>query len=232
MDCSEQEEDAMTEFDRRSEIKTESQRDAFAVSVAAARRVLTLGKALSLSRPGTISRRGDYGFLLSEVELGKAGPGQFVEADPSGRLPNSATSAMADAALIHSALFLARPVAGSIVLLRSPRLAAWGLSRRALPVRYFQMFGYTRAAEIPFASPDPVAIAATLSDHPEPPALLLTDGRTLIWAPTPERAARLVLSLEEAAQVTALADQLGGAKDYPPEAREQIYQSLQAQQRR
>jgi ribulose-5-phosphate 4-epimerase/fuculose-1-phosphate aldolase len=126
----------------------------------------------------------------------------------------------------------ARPRAGAVMLARSPRLAAWGLSSRALPVRYFQMFGYTRAQEIPVAAPDAKSIEAALAAHPDTPALLLSDGRTLIWAPRAERAVRLVLSLEEAAHVTALADHLGGARDYPAEARDKIYESLQAQARR
>ncbi len=94
------------------------------------------------------------------------------------------------------------------------------------------MFGYTRAQEIPVVAADANAIEATLGANPDTPALLLGDGRTLIWGPKPERAVRLVLSLEEAAYVTALADHLGGARDYPADAREKIYESLQAQARR
>ncbi|MBW8882689.1 MAG: class II aldolase/adducin family protein, partial [Asticcacaulis sp.] len=45
------------------------------------------------------------------------------------------------------------------------------------------------------------------------------------------RAIRLVLSLEEAAQVTAYADRIGGAQDYPQDARDKIYNSLQVQTR-
>ena len=70
------------------------------------------------------------------------------------------------------------------------------------------------------------------ADQPPRVVPIVSYTLALIWTPQPARAARLVLSLEEAAHVTALADQLGGARDYPAEAREKIYLSLQAQSRR
>lgn len=203
--------------------------DDFTLTLADAIRVLTLGRALSPVAPGTLSKRTQDGILLGELRAESDEAPYVIAVDHgsggSNRLP-------ADAAALHFAVLRARPGAAGVALVRSPRLAAWGLSGRALPVRYFQMFGYTRAEQIPVAAPDPAAIEAALAANPDAPALLLTDGRTLIWAPQPARAARLVLSLEEAAQVTALADHLGGAKDYPAEAREKIYLSLQAQSRR
>lgn len=203
--------------------------DDFTLTLADAIRVLTLGQALSSAAPGTLSRRAEDGLLLGELRAEPDQAPYVIAVDHEGRGGNRLP---ANATALHIAVLRARPGAGGVALLRSPRLAAWGLSRRGLPVRYFQMFGYTRAEQIPVAEPDPEAVEAALAANPDAPALLLTDGRTLIWAPQPARAARLVLSLEEAAHVTALADQLGGAKDYPAEAREKIYLSLQAQSRR
>lgn len=203
--------------------------DDFTLTLADAIRVLALGQALSPATTGTLSKRTQDGLLLGELRAEDDEAPYVVAVDGAGsggnRLP-------VDAVALHGAVLRARPGAGGVALVRSPRLAAWGLSGRAIPVRYFQMFGYTRAEHIPVAAPDPDAVEAVLAANPDAPALLLTDGRTLIWAPQPARAARLVLSLEEAAHVTALADQLGGAKDYPAEAREKIYFSLQAQSRR
>ena len=203
--------------------------DDFTLTLADAIRVLTLGQALSPATPGTLSKRTEDGLLLGELRAeGEEAP-YVIAVDGEGRGGNRLP---ADTAALHIAVLWARPNAGGAALVRSPRLAAWGLAGRALPVRYFQMFGYTRAQQIPVADPDPAAVEAALAANPDAPALLLTDGRTLIWTPQPARAARLVLSLEEAAHVTALADQLGGARDYPAEAREKIYLSLQAQSRR
>jgi len=206
----------------------------FPAVLAEAIRVLTLGRALSPAQAGSLSRRTDTGFLIGELASGPRDAAPFAaEADAEGRIGNAFPDTLpADAPVLHAAVLAARPDAGGVVLLRAPRLAAWGLSARALPVRYFQMFGYTRAQEIPVAPARPEQVKAVLAANTDTPALLLEDGRTLIWAPQPARAVRLVLSLEEAAQVTAIADRLGGAKDYPAEAREKIYLSLQAQARR
>jgi hypothetical protein len=212
---------------------TDIARHNFAETLAEAVRILTLGRALSAAHPGTLSQREVEGFLVGTLRPGPNSTPSIAVADPDGRLGNDLPAhADPDAGGLHAAVLGARPKAGAVVLVRSPRLAAWGLSHRPLPVRYFQMFGYTNAPEIPVARARPDEVAATLAHRPDAPALLLDDGRTLIWALQPARAVRLVLSLEEAAYVTALADQIGGAKDYPAEAREKIYLSLQAQARR
>jgi len=203
--------------------------DDFTLTLADAIRVLTLGQALSPATPGTLSKRTADGLLLGELRADGDEAPYVIAVDGEGRGGNRLP---ADAAALHDAVLRARPDANGVALVRAPRLAAWGLAGRALPVRYFQMFGYTRAEQIPVADPDPTTVAAVLAANPDAPALLLSDGRTLIWAPQPARAARLVLSLEEAAYVTALADPLGGAQDYPADAREKIYLSLQAQSRR
>ncbi|ESQ90185.1 hypothetical protein ABAC460_10565 [Asticcacaulis sp. AC460] len=179
-------------------------------------RILTLGKALSPARPGVLAQRRADGIAFAEL---RAGP---VPVD--AEVP-------AEAKPLLEAVFAAHSDAGAAVLLRAPRLAAWGLSGRPLPVRYFQMFSYTKTQDLPVADADPAAVAAVLNNRPEAPALLLRDGRVLIWAPNAARAIRLVLSLEEAAYVTGLADRIGGAQDYPQEARDKIYGSLQAQTR-
>jgi ribulose-5-phosphate 4-epimerase/fuculose-1-phosphate aldolase len=200
-------------------------------------RVLALGKALSATRPGVLAvreRAGETRFLAGRLQAGPAAsPARILTVPPDGGLPvsDAAEEAVAQAAPLAAAVFASRPESQAVISLRSPRLAAWGLSGRALPVRYFQMFGYTSADEVALAAPEPVDLAAALAANPQTPAVLLRDGRTLVWGPNAQRTTRLVLSLEEAAHVTALADRLGGARDYPREARLRIHASLQAQVR-
>jgi hypothetical protein len=99
-------------------------------------------------------------------------------------------------------------------------------------VRYFQMFNYTKASEIPtakVATPGDVSgLRRTLAANPDAPAVLLSTGDVLIWGRSVLAVARLALGLEEAAQVTAIADRLGGAKAYPPGIGESIYAALAA----
>jgi hypothetical protein len=203
----------------------------FAGEIAEAGRILTLGQALSPAGVATLARRSASGLELAIVGQSEAAP-EIILTGADGRLPNDLPARFPiDAGPLLAAALAARPKAGAALLLRAPRLAAWGISGRALPVRYFQMFSYTKAQAIPVAAPEPRAIAEALAAHDDIPALLLADGRTLFWGPQSARVVRQVLSLEEAAYVTALADQLGGAKDYPLAAREKIYSSLQAQAR-
>jgi hypothetical protein len=193
-------------------------------------RILRLGQALSHSSTVLLAERWENHFLLGVISPHTEDKPAEESLTEPGAAPDGVSSRATEAALL-AAVLNSRDSAGAAILLRAPRLAAWGLSARALPVRYFQMFSYTRAQQIPVSAPDPVAIADALENHPDTPALLLSDGRALIWAANSARAIRLVLSLEEAAHVTALAGHLGGARDYPAEAREKIFQSLQAQTR-
>ena len=65
-----------------------------------------------------------------------------------------------------------------------------------------------------------------LAANPDSPCVLLSNGDVVTWSTGIVKAARLAISLDEAAQVTALAERLGGAKAYPPGIPESIYAAL------
>jgi hypothetical protein len=123
-----------------------------------------------------------------------------------------------------------RPAAKVVVVFRGHHLTAWAIGGKPIPVRYFQMLNYTKAAELPVASiaraDDLAPLRRALDDNPDAPCVLLSNGDVVTWSTAIVKAARLAISLDEAAQVTALAERLGGAKPYPAGIPEAIYAAL------
>ena len=111
-------------------------------------RVLTLGRALSNTVYGTLSQRHEDGFIVGRLDAIRDIEPFVSLADRDGRVAlEAATFLPQEDLLLHAALYKACQ-AGGVAIVRSPRLAVWGAAKRALPVRYFQMFGYTKAEEI------------------------------------------------------------------------------------
>jgi ribulose-5-phosphate 4-epimerase/fuculose-1-phosphate aldolase len=199
-------------------------------------RQLQLARAISYARPGSVSLRlaGSGRIALAGLESAPSAEARAVsvvgfEREPVG---GKLSSALEEALPIHFAALEARPTAKAALVFRGRHLAGWAIAQRPIPVRYFQMFNYTRAKEIPVAvvahPGDTADLARVSAENPDTPAVLLSTGDVVVWSRNILPAARLALSLEEAAQVTAIAERLGGAKPYPPGIGESIYAALAA----
>jgi hypothetical protein len=198
-------------------------------------RQLQLGRAISYARPGSVSLRlaGSDRLAIASLDSASAPEARFV-----GLVESDASAAEAlpaefrDAAVLHRLVLDRRPNAKAALIFRGRHLPGWALARAPVPVRYFQMFNYTKAREIPVANVDGAGaldgLRRALDANPDTPAVLLSTGDTAIWARSIPALTRLALGLEEAAQVTAIAERLGGAKPYPPGIGEAIYAALAA----
>lgn len=199
-------------------------------------RQLHLGRAISYARIGSIALRLPELGRIALVALDDAATAEersVTLIDPQQRANTQLPSALIEAWPIHTAVLAERPKAKATLLFRGRHLAGWAVAGQPIPVRYFQMFNYTSAQHIPVAaafgdSSDTKPISDALDENPDAPGLLLGTGDTVIWARAVPAAARMALSLEEAAQVTAIAEQLGGAKPYAPGIGEAIYAALAA----
>jgi L-fuculose-phosphate aldolase len=71
-------------------------------------------------------------------------------------------------------------------------------------------------------------IEKALVEHPGVNAVLLANHGLLAWGRDQTAAARLIISLEEAAEMMLRAEHLGGSKELPSGALEQVKEHMQA----
>jgi hypothetical protein len=111
--------------------------------------------------------------------------------------------------------------ADTIVHAHTPYLAAWSLAQKPFPIRYVAPQRHLLAREIPNhlerrRSPLDV-IRERLDRFPDlapPPGLLESNGGANIWGRGILKTAELILLIEEGARIQAIAEQIGGAKEY------------------
>ncbi len=128
-------------------------------------------------------------------------------------------------AVMHTALYQARPATGAVVHTHSPHVAAFAVAGRPLPCRYETLRRVGQVGDVPVVpwSPpgsDPLvkAIVKAVVDRPDTTAVLLANHGLLAFAATPSGAAMGVIALEEAAEAELSATKIGGAQDFPPGA--------------
>ncbi len=105
-------------------------------------------------------------------------------------------------------------------------LGAWSQSHRALPIRYVPVQRWTRARELPIyidrRQAEADFILETLARDPQVPAILEANGGSTAWGRKGLLAlASYIVLIEEGARFQAIAETLGGAKDYGPGVLEQ-----------
>jgi L-ribulose-5-phosphate 4-epimerase len=134
---------------------------------------------------------------------------------------------------MHTGVYQARPEAGGVVHTHSPHATAFALAARPLPCRYEALLRHGQGDEVPVAPWAPrgsqasvQGIVDALHAHPESSAVLLANHGLLAFARSPLAAAKLVIILEEAAAAELKAASLGGAKDFPPGAFEEVRGSM------
>jgi L-ribulose-5-phosphate 4-epimerase len=111
--------------------------------------------------------------------------------------------------------------ADTVMHAHTPFLAAWSLAQKAFPIRYVAPQRQLLAREIPnhlerLRSQIDV-IRERLEKFPDlapPPGLLESNGGANIWGRGILKTAELVLLIEEAARIQAIAEQIGGAQEY------------------
>jgi L-ribulose-5-phosphate 4-epimerase len=117
--------------------------------------------------------------------------------------------------------------ADTLVHAHTPNLAAWSLAQQAFPIRYVAPQRFLLAREIPNHLERTRnaldVIRERLDAYPDlapPPALLESNGGANFWGRGILKTAELILLIEEGAKIQAIAEQIGGAKEYTPGALE------------
>jgi L-ribulose-5-phosphate 4-epimerase len=186
--------------------------------------------AMQLSRHGNMSARvGADRMLLSRAgSIGSMTVDDFVEVAFDGEvIGGDLPPGNREIVHMHTGVYRERPDVGAVIHTHSPHSTGFALANEPLPCAYEALlrFGVTDAIPVagwaPRGSPESVAnIVAQLRDYPTVPAVLLGNHGLLAFAADPVATARLVIIMEEAAQMTLAARRLGGEKPFPPGALE------------
>jgi L-fuculose-phosphate aldolase len=208
-----------------------------------------LDAAQHLVRSGVLSHS-NHG--NSSVRLPDAGSGSMLITGVSSLLGQSAeslavvdfeghvlegtlASTSAEIVSMHAVVYQLRADINAVIHTHSPMVTTYALAHTPLPVHYEALLRMGVSEEIPVAAWGPrgsresvMHIETTLRDHPGASAVLLANHGLLAFGTDQGRAAHLIISLEEAAEMMLLAERLGGSKPFPPGALEQVRERLRA----
>lgn len=130
---------------------------------------------------------------------------------------------------MHAAVYRSRPDVGAVVHTHSPHLTAFALAGRSLPCRYEALLRHGQGEPVPVVAWAPrgsdasvAGIGDALDRHPATLAVLLANHGVLAFSSSPVAAAKLVVVLEEAAEAEIRSAALGGARDLPQGALDQV----------
>lgn len=129
---------------------------------------------------------------------------------------------------MHAAVYRTRPEAGGVLHTHSPHVTSFALAHRPLPCVYEALLRFGVTEDIPVAAWAPrgskesaAHIIEQITAHPNAPAVLLANHGVLAFGADPLAAAYLIVAMEEAAELTLGAQQLGpGAQPFPAGALE------------
>lgn len=190
-----------------------------------------------LARTGTIAPSGTVNFVErvpgeeAAVSIGYPGPfapdadlkptiyaldGEVLQGPPNANLGGGR----------YLSIFRAHADITTVSHVHTVYLGAWSQSHRALPIRYVPVQRWTRARELPIyidrrQGEANFILEAIARDH-DLPAILEANGGSTAWGRKGLLAlANTIVLIEEGARFQAIAETLGGSKNYGPGVLEQ-----------
>ncbi len=153
----------------------------------------------------------------------------FVVVTLQGEPEGDIDSVTAEIVQMHTAVYRARATVGSIMHVHAPHATAFAVANQAIPIAYEPLvrFGFTEAIPVvPWAPRGSEAsvggIVRIVEEHPGLSAVLLANHGVLAFTSSPVQTARLLATLDEAAELVLHARLLGGEKALPEQAFEQV----------
>jgi L-fuculose-phosphate aldolase len=187
--------------------------------------------AMSLSHHGNFSVRipNTNTFLLTGGgTFDQMTPDQLALVDLDGNVVDGELDAAnAEIVHMHACVYKERPEAGAVVHTHSPYSTSFAIAGRPIEPVYEALVRFGMSDGVPVArygprgSPESIGnIVAALKSRQRIRSVLLANHGLLAFGPNPSLAARTVLAMEEAAQMTIGALALGGPQFIPAELRE------------
>jgi ribulose-5-phosphate 4-epimerase/fuculose-1-phosphate aldolase len=129
-------------------------------------------------------------------------------------------------------VFRQRPEVQAVIHVHTPYLGAWAGTHRVLPIRYAPAQRFTQIRELPVyidRRPSEASfILDRLAEDAGHFAILEANGGATFWGASITDVSKNILLFEEAAYFTALAETIGGSKEFGPGVLEQQWQLAKA----
>jgi L-fuculose-phosphate aldolase len=150
-------------------------------------------------------------------------------------LEGNLASTSAEIIGMHAIVYKLRADVGAVIHTHSPMVTTYAMAHQPLPIHYEGLLRQGVIDDIPVAGWGPRGsresvdnIERALREHPDAPAVLLANHGLLAFGRDQSRAAHLIISLEEAAEMMLLAERIGGSKPFPPGALQQVRERMRA----
>jgi L-fuculose-phosphate aldolase len=144
-------------------------------------------------------------------------------------------STSAEIVSMHAVIYKLRRDVGAVIHTHSPMVSTYAMAHKPMPIHYEGLLRQGVSAPIPVAAWGPrgsresiTHIETALRDNPHAAAVLLANHGLLAWGADQSSAARLIISLEEAAEMMLRAELVGGSQALPEGALEQVRDRLRA----
>jgi L-fuculose-phosphate aldolase len=135
---------------------------------------------------------------------------------------------------MHSCVYLARKDVNAVIHTHSPHVTSFALANKPLPCAYEALLRFGVTEDIPVADWAPrgsqesvTNIVKQIEMHPTVPAMLLGNHGLLAFGHDALYVAMVIISMEEAAELTLEARMLGGEKPLPADALERERKHMQ-----
>ncbi len=136
---------------------------------------------------------------------------------------------------MHTGIYRERPSVGSVIHTHAPHVTAFGVAQKPIPLIYEPLLRFGVSEPIPIVPWAPRGSRASVDgilnivkNHPGLPALVMANHGVLVFGDSPLATANLLGTLDEAAELYIMAASLGGAKELPDQAIEQVRERMMA----
>lgn len=157
--------------------------------------------------------------------------------DLSGKLVNgeSMDPTMQEVIQMHTRVYKARSSVGAVIHTHAPYITVFAVANEPIPLVYEPLlrFGVTEPVPVvpwaPRGSDKSVnGIIDVVEKHPGLPAIMMANHGALVFHQDPMNTARLLATLDEAAELVIQAKAIGGAKELPHAAIEEVRERMAA----
>lgn len=161
-------------------------------------------------------------------------PADLATVDFDGRvLAGAIEPVVAEIVPMHAAVYRTRPDLGAVIHTHSPALTAFAVAHHPLPARYEPLLRFGQVSAVPVVPWAPrgsdrsvEGIVEAIERTPGTRAVLLANHGVLAFADSVTATADLIVALEEAAAAELAGQALGGTRDFPPQALEEVSRSM------
>ncbi|MCY0899821.1 MAG: class II aldolase/adducin family protein [Firmicutes bacterium] len=197
--------------------------------VVTAARLLKESGMLFRGEHANLSQRLDDRHILMTRggSIGHLMPEDLAVVDLEGRVVSQEPMdpTMQEVIQMHTRVYRARSSVGAVIHTHAPHLTVFAVAQKAIPIVYEPLLRFGLTEEVPVVPWAPRgsnqsvdAIVQWVEEHPGVWAVLMANHGALVFHDDIVSTARLLATLDEAAELVLQAELLGGAKPLPAAA--------------